>query len=94
MGDVGVVVEARGVVVHVQHQHRHRGRTGQAQRLSAVGCHHQQLVASPGLPVQEGAADDLPCSGVDGKLPISPCETVTNGHIKSHPLANLLNCIS
>ena len=77
MRDVGVVVEARRVVVDVGHDHRHSGGAGQPQRLPSVRGHHQELVAGSGLAVQGGAGDDLARGRVDGELATASRQAVT-----------------
>jgi len=79
VGDVGVVVEARRVVVDVGHRHGHGGRAGQAPRPPSVCRHHQQLVIVPVLSVQQRAGDDLPRGRVDGELSVSSRQTVAVG---------------
>lgn len=79
MGDVGVVVEARRVVVDVGHRHRHGGRAGQALGLPSICRHDQQLVIGPVLPVQQGAGDDLSRGRVDGELAVSTAQAVAAG---------------
>lgn len=82
MGDVGVVVEARRVIVDVRHRHRHGGRAGQALRLPSICCHHQQLVIGSVLSIQQGAGDNLSCSRVDGELAVSSGQAVAAGQIR------------
>lgn len=77
MGDIGVVVEARRVVIDVCHRHRYGCRAGQAFGLSSICRHNQQLVIGPFFSVQQGAGDNLPCGWVDRKLPMTSGQTVT-----------------
>jgi len=79
---IGVVVEARRVVIDVGHRHRNRGRAGQALRLPSICCNNQQLVIGPVLSVQQGAGDNLSCGRVDGELAMSSAQAVAVGEIK------------
>lgn len=71
MGHVRVVMEAWRVVIDVSHRHRHRGGAGQALGLPSICRHNQQLVIGSFFSVQQGAADNLSCGGVDGELAMS-----------------------
>lgn len=82
MGDVGMVVEAWGVVVDVCHRHGHGGGAGQALGLPSVGRHHQQLVISPVFTVQQRAGNNLSCGRVDGELAVSSAQTVAVGRMR------------
>lgn len=82
MGDIGVVVEVRRVIVDVSHRHRHGGRAGQALGLPSICCHNQQLVIGPVFSIQQGAGDNLSCSRVDGELAVSSSQAVAVGKIK------------
>lgn len=79
MGDVGMMVEARWVVVDVSHRHGHGGRAGQALGLPSICCHNQQLVIGPVFPVQQGAGDNLACRWVDRELAMSSGQAVAVG---------------
>ena len=79
VGDVGVVVEARRVVVDVGHHHGHGGGAGQPLGLPPVRGHHQQLVGGARLAVQQRAADDLTRGRVDGELTVTAAQAVAVG---------------
>lgn len=82
MGDVGVVVEARRVIVDVGHRHRHSGGAGQALGLPSICCHDQQLVIGPVFSIQQGAGDNLSRRWVDGELAVSSGQAVAVRQIK------------
>lgn len=82
MGDVGVVVEARRVVIDVSHRHGHGGGAGQAMGLPSICCHNQQLVIGPVFSIQQGAGDNLSCSRVDRELTVPSSQAVAVGKTK------------
>lgn len=82
MGDIGVVVEARRVIIDVSHRHGHGGGAGQALGLPSICCHNQQLVIGPVFSIQQGAGDNLSCSWVDGELTVSSSQAIAVGKMK------------
>lgn len=82
MGDIGVMVEARRVIIDVSHRHGHSSGAGQALGLTSICCHNQQLVIGPVFSVQQGAGDNLSSSWVDRELAMSSGQAITVGNMK------------